>query len=278
VDTLSYDKGKVRMESRGIQATYEAQFDEKAGEITGTWTQPGGSWPLTLSRAKPGDLATANPVAPKELEGRWTGTLKVSDQISFRLALRVEKEKADGPLKAVIDSLDQNVNGLPVTAVSLKKGQLSFENKGIAATFKGRLDEKAGEITGTWTQPGGSWPLTLSRAKPGDLATANPVAPKELEGRWTGTLKVSDEISFRLALRVEKEKAGGPLKAVIDSLDQNVNGLPVTAVSLQKGQLSFENKGIAATFKGRLDEKAGEITGTWTQPGGSWPLTLTKHK
>ena len=41
--------------------------------------------------------------------------------------------------------------------------------------------------------------------------------------------------------------------------------------------LTFENKGILATFKGRLDEKAGEITGTWTQPGGSWPMTFKKQ-
>jgi hypothetical protein len=64
----------------------------------------------------------------------------------------------------------------------------------------------------------------------------------------------------------------------MDSLDQNVNGIPVTALSLEKGQLNFENKGIAATFKGQFDERAGTITGTWTQPGGSWPLTFTKEK
>ncbi len=28
----------------------------------------------------------------------------------------------------------------------------------------------------------------------------------------------------------------------------------------------------------KLDEKAGTISGTWTQPGGSWPLTWTKDK
>jgi hypothetical protein len=73
-------------------------------------------------------LTVASPTAPKELEGRWTGTLKVNEQTSFRLAFRVEKEKADGPLRAVMDSLDQNVNGIPVTALSLEKGQLNFEN------------------------------------------------------------------------------------------------------------------------------------------------------
>jgi len=208
--------------------------------------------------------------APKELAGAWAGTLKVNDQVSLRLALRVEGGKA------VIDSLDQGVKDIEVNTLSYDKGKVRLESEPIQASFEGQLDAKKGKITGTWTQPGGSWPLTLSRAKPGDLTVAGPAAPKELAGHWTGTLQVNEQISFRLALRVDR--TDGTLKAVIDSLDQNVKGIPVTAISLEKGQLTFENKGIQATFKGQLDEKKGEITGTWTQPGGSWPLTLTKHK
>ena len=52
---------------------------------------------------------------------------------------------------------------------------------------------------------------------------ASPTA-KELAGAWVGTLKVNDQISFRLALRVE----GG--KAVIDSLDQGVKDIEVNTV------------------------------------------------
>jgi hypothetical protein len=208
--------------------------------------------------------------AAKKLAGAWAGTLKINDQTSLRLALRVEGAKA------VIDSLDQGVKDIEVNTLSYDKGKVRLESQPIQATFEGQLDEKKGEITGTWTQPAGSWPLRLSRAKPGDLTVASPAAPKELEGRWTGTLKVDEETAFRLVLRVEK--TDGTLKAVVDSLDQNVSGIPVTAISLEKGQLSFENKGIQATFKGQLDEKKGEITGTWTQPAGSWPLTLAKQK
>ena len=206
----------------------------------------------------------------KELAGAWVGTLKVNDEISFRLALRVEGGKA------VIDSLDQGVKDIEVTTLSFDKGKVHLESQPIQATFKGDLDEKKGEITGNWTQPGGTWPFTFSRAKPGDLTIASPAAPKELAGRWTGTLKVNEQTSFRLALRVEK--TDGTLRAVIDSLDQNVRGIAVTAISLERGHLTFENKGIQAAFKGKLDEKKGEITGTWSQPGGSWPLTLEKQK
>ena len=218
-------------------------------------------------------IAQETSSAPQSLEGAWAGTLKVTDQISFRLGLRVENGKA------VIDSLDQGVKGIAVSSISLKKGKVNFESEKLRATYVGQLDAKAGEINGTWTQPGGSWPLAWKRAGKGDLNVAGPAAaPKELEGRWAGTLKVNEQISFHLALRVEPEKPGAALKAVVDSLDQNVNGIPVTTIALEKDQVRFENKGIFASFKGQLDEKKGEIRGTWTQPGGSWPLTFKKTK
>ena len=52
----------------------------------------------------------------------------------------------------------------------------------------------------------------------------------------------------------------------------------MTAIGLKGDELTFENKGIAAKFVGKVDQKKGEITGDWTQPGGTWPLTLTKTK
>jgi hypothetical protein len=222
----------------------------------------------------PGGPATAQSVsssASKALQGAWISTLKVNDQVSLRLGFRVENNKA------VVDSLDQGVKDIPVSSLALKDGKVTFDSQKIMAHFEGQLDEKAGEIAGTWKQPGGSFPLTWKRAKEAEL-NVGAVAPKELEGRWTGTLEVNAQTSFRLALRVEKPKTGAGWTAVIDSLDQNVNGIPVTAIALQGDQLTFENKSIAAKFVGKVDQKKGEITGDWTQPGGTWPLTLKKAK
>lgn len=200
---------------------------------------------------------------PKELAGAWVGTLKVNEQIALRLALRVEGGKA------VIDSLDQGVKDIAVNEISCEKGKVALKSDPIQASYEGQLDAAKGEISGTWTQPGGSFPLVLKKAKSAELAVGV-AAPKELTGVWNGKLEVNDQISFRLAFRVENGRA------VLDSLDQNVNGIPITSLSLKGDQLEFGLKGIAATFKGRHDAKAGELTGTWTQPGGSWPLTLRK--
>ncbi len=218
--------------------------------------------------ATPQDVS---PAASKALQGAWISTLKVSDQLSLRLGFRVENGKA------VVDSLDQGVKDIPVSSLTLENGKLTFDSEKIMAHFEGQLDEKAGEIVGTWKQPGGSFPLTLKRTKEAELKVGA-AAPKELEGRWAGTLNVNDQVSYRLALRVEKPITGDDWTAVIDSLDQGANNIPVTAIALKGDELTFENKGIAAKFVGKVDHKKGEITGDWTQPGGTWPLTLTKTK
>jgi hypothetical protein len=219
----------------------------------------------------PSAAQDVSPAASKALQGAWISTLKVSDQLSLRLGFRVENGKA------MVDSLDQGVKDIPVSSLTLENGKVTFDNEKIMAHFEGQLDEKSGEIVGTWKQPGGSFPLTWKRTKKAELKVGA-AAPKELEGRWTGTLKVNDQVSFRLALRVEKPDTGDDWTAVIDSLDQGVNDITVTAIELKGDDLSFENKGIAAKFVGKVDQKKGEITGDWTQPGGTWPLTLTKAK
>ena len=56
--------------------------------------------------------------AAKKLAGAWAGTLKINDQTSLRLALRVEGAKA------VIDSLDQGVKDIEVNTLSHDKGKV----------------------------------------------------------------------------------------------------------------------------------------------------------
>jgi hypothetical protein len=110
---------------------------------------------LTLAAADPKTAGT--PEAPKELAGLWEGKLNAGGT-ELRLVLRVEKAKGKETLVPVLDSP-------PVSTISLKDGELIFENKGIGGSYKGKLDEKKGTIEGTWSQGGQSFPLNLSKAK-----------------------------------------------------------------------------------------------------------------
>jgi len=63
------------------------------------------------------------------IEGRWEGVL-VHPAAKLRLVLKVSRG-ADGSLKAIMDSLDQNANDLPVDSIVFQNGTLHFEMKAI---------------------------------------------------------------------------------------------------------------------------------------------------
>ena len=58
------------------------------------------------------------------LEGHWTGSLQAGEAV-LHLVLHVSKAE-DGSFKATIDSLDQGVYGIEVTALAEKDSTLHF--------------------------------------------------------------------------------------------------------------------------------------------------------
>jgi len=97
----------------------------------------------------------------KGIAGDWNGELNVQDT-KLRLVLHIKKN-SDGTFAATLDSLDQNTNGIPVSAVSQKGNDVNLELKGIAASYQGKLNTAGTEITGEWKQ-GGTLPLIFRRA------------------------------------------------------------------------------------------------------------------
>lgn len=220
-----------------------------------------GGGPARAQDAKAGD--------PKGLVGSWNGTLKPAPQVSLRLVFTF-KQGADGKLSAVMVSPDQTSTEIPVDAVTLDGNKVSLAIPAIQGKYEGTWDAAKKTIDGQWTQLTSKLPLTLV---PGDVKAMAEDAPAGLLGLWEGKLMVGGA-SLRLVLRVEEKD--GKRTAVLDSLDQGVNGIPLTAVKLDGDKVSFESKGIAAMYEGRLDKEKGLITGTWTQAGQSWPLELKK--
>ena len=60
-------------------------------------------------------------------------------------------------------SLDQNNFEMPVTTIAEEKSRLKLTVAMVSGGFDGEI--KGDEIAGTWTQGGGSLPLTFKRAK-----------------------------------------------------------------------------------------------------------------
>ena len=216
-------------------------------------------------------LASQAFAQPPEMAGDWQGTLGAG-AAELRLVLHVARS-ADGTLAATMDSPDQGVRGLPVSALTLKDGRLSFKVENVRGTYEGTLGPSGTEVTGTWSQ-GQPLPLTLvRRATP--RADAPPPAPSDIDATWGGTLSTPAG-SLRVVFHIANSADG--LTATMDSPDQNVRGLSVTTVTRTGATLRLELKRIGGTFTGTIADDRQTIDGTWTQAGGSAPLVLTRTK
>src|SRR4051794_22203671 len=119
-------------------------------------------------------LHRARAQTPSPLSGHWKGALDVGG-VSLRLAFSITE--ADGKLTGKIRSLDQGGAEIPLSAVNLEKQEVKIEAAGIGATFAGKLNKAADEITGTWSQGAGKFPLILKRTE-AEATLNRPQEPK----------------------------------------------------------------------------------------------------
>lgn len=141
-------------------------FANQYGHAQATLVQPGigHSFPMpSLTLATPLSIApqTASPKSAS-IAGDWNGELNAQGT-KLRLVLHIKKNP-DGTLTATVDSLDQNANGIPVSAVNQTGNNVKLELAGIAASYQGKLNTAGTEMTGEWTQGGGTLPLIFKRA------------------------------------------------------------------------------------------------------------------
>lgn len=219
-------------------------------------------------------ILASSPALPSEedLVGAWVGKIEVAPKASLTMVFRIAKPE-DGPLKATFASPDQGAREYKVEEVTLDGRDVSLAVATLGGTFEGTFAEDGKAIDGVWTQAGHNFPLVLARAAPEDLR--GPEAPKALLGTWQGKIEVGGGTSLRMVLRVEEGK-DGRRSAVLDSPDQGVRGIPVTAIDLADGMLTFEVSSVGGSYRGTVDEATTAVKGEWSQGGGSVLLNLEK--
>ena len=123
-------------------------------------------------------LIAAVPVMAQDITGDWIGTLNTGP-MNLRLLLHITKG-TDGALRATMDSLDQDVTGMPISAIDLKESKLTFTSAMLSASYEGKVNQDYTAIDGVFTQAGPG-PLNFKRAHAADLAgprrPQNPVKP-----------------------------------------------------------------------------------------------------
>jgi len=210
------------------------------------------------------------PAAPPS--GHWVGSIEGPG-----IGVEVDLGRQATAWRGTISIPVQGTKGIPVADLVVKDTSVEFAIKGAPGDpqFKGELSKDGKTIVGTFSQGGASLPLTLQWKGEAQFEAVpkNPAVSKALIGAWEGALDVQGK-SLRLALTLANGPDGATGKLV--SLDQNNVEMPVTTILEEKSRLKLTVVMVSGGFDGEI--KGDEIAGTWTQGGGSLPLTFKRAK
>jgi pimeloyl-ACP methyl ester carboxylesterase len=122
-----------------------------------------------------GGKAPSEPAEPRpDVEGHWEGTIEVPGS---PLSVVIDLAQGGDGWSGTFGSPAQGVSGIPLEAVRVSGAEIEFAIADVpgAPVFKGKLT--AGEISGTFTQSGQSFPFRLGRE-----TSASPARPQESLG------------------------------------------------------------------------------------------------
>lgn len=211
----------------------------------------------------PANHKSPPPHNPATLEGNWAGSLPAGDAV-LHLVLHVSKS-SDGTFKATIDSLDQGVYGIEITALTQNDSDVRFSVSSVDVQFEGKFSADHAGIQGTWSQGNVGLPLSFHRQAAGAGAKRPGDAIVSVEGVWQAALEANGlRLRFQLHVTHDDQKQ---LVAALDSPDQAISGLPAVKVSQKINVFHFEIPVVQGVYEGTLNAAKSVITGTWTQGG-----------
>lgn len=221
-------------------------------------------------------LAPAAVLAATNAAAVWEGTIKTPNgDLGVLFNLHRDGDKWAGE----IDVPMQGVTGLPLANVKVDGAAVGFTMPGQGDPhYDGKLSDDGKSIAGNLNAGGQQIPLDLKWKS--DAKAVEKVAPSNtgdvqvLEGVWEGVL---DANGTQLHLRFNFTKnADGSIAATVDSIDQGANGLPVASIARTGDTVKMDVKAVGGSFEGTLNKDASTMTGTWSQGGGSLPLTVQR--
>ena len=209
---------------------------------------------------------------PVPLAGDYTGTLQAGEA-QLHLVLHVTKSD-DGAYHASLDSLDQGVYATEASSTSVAAATLKLEVASVGAHFEGKISADHQTIDGAWSQGSATLPLVFHRQRAGAAARKPTDAVSPVEGLWQSALEAHG-MRLRLQLHVSHDTED-ELVAALDSLDQDVSGLPAINVLLKEAAFHFEIPAVAGAFDGTLNASKNKLSGNWSQTGAEEKLEFTR--
>ena len=213
---------------------------------------------------------------PADPTGHWEGTVTAPmGQIDFEIDVTRD---ASNTLIATYGQKATGVRGLPLTPVAIEGRAFTFVlfNGGPGGgSFKGDVLADGKTISGEVRATMGSAPFMLYRTGTAAMLpkVTNATVSKGLEGRWTGSLDAGGT-KVGLILTIANRSDGTASVLIAQEIRPDVQ---IDASLKENGTgVSFDVPATSATWTGTLDGDS--LKGTWTQPGGSLPLTFTRSK
>ncbi|MEO8426891.1 MAG: hypothetical protein ABI651_07250, partial [Verrucomicrobiota bacterium] len=289
VTSILYNDPALQLELEGLAAAYRGSLNKAATEISGNWEQGGRTLPLAFRRTRAA-AASATPTeesfaftkgSKPDIRGYWKGELDVQG-IKLRLALKIARA-ADGTYSGTMDSLDQGARDLPITTIAFKSPTVKLDWKLLNASFGGKLNKDATQMSGNWTQGPRSFPLVFERTDQPPTAMPSqeqlsfdtpPGGSPDIRGYWQGKLEI-DPVSLRLLLKIGKAPDGS-YAGTLDSPDQGSKDLPMTSITFTSPSVRLEWKAIGGSFQGDLNQEGTQMSGNFSQLGRNNPMTFDR--
>ena len=240
----------------------------------------------------------------KDITGSWQGTLQAGN--GLRTLIKISKD--DGKLKAVMYSIDQGGQPIPINSISLQGTAFTFEIKSLEVTYTGTLSPDGNAIAGNAAQNGqthllnlehvtaeNAWPIPEPpKSMPADavpkfdVITIKPSDPNRpgkgftVRGRHVMTFNtnVNDLISFAYSLHA-KQIIGAPAWFATDKFDldgvPDVEGRPsaqqmrmlIQSALTDRFKLTFHHdKKELSVYALEIAKGGPKLTETISQPSG----------
>ena len=207
--------------------------------------------------------------------GHWEANLQIPDR-TIGLALDLDKN-VKGEWTGNFGVPAQNISGLTLSELKVDGASVKFKVADIpnAPSFDLKLSGDS-KLAGTVITPQAELPIEF--AKKGDaklvVPTTSPAVSKELEGDWAGAIETPNgTLNLLVHFKNQPDKT---VLATMDSPDQGAKDMKLNDVVEKDLAVEFKLKIAGGSYKGTLNKEGTEMTGEWSQGGGTVPLKLKK--
>jgi hypothetical protein len=219
--------------------------------------------------------ATSLPQTGARGSGHWEGAIQVpGTELAVQIDLSGDGKKWDGRIAIPA----QNLKGFPLENVSVEGDSVTFAMPRVpgAPQFKGTLSKDGTALSGDFTQGGNTLPFALKRTGDAQIEPIPKSTPltADAQGTWEGTLDINGKL-LRLILKLSNGPDGTGSGTLV-SVDQGNAEVPILAIVQTAAHLKLVVQAIGGTYEGDL--KDGQLTGTWAQGPGTWPLVFKRSK